>query len=259
MSSLRGSWPLQECLNGFLAEMLSVGRRGRKASCIKNHIFLSKRLCTRRKCCGRSELSPSSKKPEMTGLFQSLGPHTSEYTVKLILWVWASFLWCGSRQDIRRNLTKSGTLLTIRMLFCFNKKRKARRKTVDNKRFRVLAPNFLLFLTYPVFSYLISSSIQRYLMLGWCLFPWIAFSSTHKASNLACFCFLVTSFSESFSKSSSPQTLNIAVPEGSVWCGLLICSSVILGFKNHQSSGNSMYWLSSLDLLSGLHTETSFF
>ena len=165
MSSLRGSWPLQECLNGFLAEMLSVGRRGRKASCIKNHIFLSKRLCTRRKCCGRSELSPSSKKPEMTGLFQSLGPHTSEYTVKLILWVWASFLWCGSRQDIRRNLTKSGTLLTIRMLFCFNKKRKARRKTVDNKRFRVLAPNFLLFLTYPVFNYLISSSIQD----TWCL------------------------------------------------------------------------------------------
>lgn len=239
--------------------MLSVGRRGRKASCIKNHIFLSKRLCTRRKCCGRSELSPSSKKPEMTGLFQSLGPHTSEYTVKLILWVWASFLWCGSRQDIRRNLTKSGTLLTIRMLFCFNKKRKARTKTVDNKRFRVLAPNFLLFLTYPVFNYLISSSIQRYLMLGWCLFPWIAFSSTHKASNLACFCFLVTSFSESFSKSSSPQTLNIAVPEGSVWCGLPMCSSVILGFKNHQSSGNSMYWLPGLDLLSGLHTETSFF
>ena len=107
--------------------MLSVGRRGRKADCIKNHIFLSKRLCTRRKCCGRSELSPSSKKPEMTGLFQSLGPHTSEYSVKLILWVWASFLWCGSRQDIRRSLTKSGTLLTIRMLFCFNKKRKDRR------------------------------------------------------------------------------------------------------------------------------------
>lgn len=67
LGSLRGSWLLQKCLHDFLAETLSATSGGRKPGCIKGHIFLSKRLYTRRKCCGVSEFSQSSKESEIKG------------------------------------------------------------------------------------------------------------------------------------------------------------------------------------------------
>lgn len=64
-----------------------------------------------------------------------------------------------------------------------------------------------------------------------CLFSWVTFSSQDFPGS--CFSFLVTSFLGFFSRSfSSPQTLNIAVPED---------SAMILGFKYYQSAGN--FWV----------------